>query len=79
MKAAGCERTFSEHASGAAAERRGLLEVLSHWHAGDTLVVWRLNRKLAALLRQHLPISRLCTPNTDRVLDCAAERAIFFT
>ncbi|NNM78060.1 recombinase family protein [Sphingomonas sp. ID1715] len=41
---AGCERTFSEHASRASAERPILAEALSHTRAGDTLVVWRLDR-----------------------------------
>ena len=41
---AGCERTFSEHASRASAERPILAEALSHTRSGDTLVVWRLDR-----------------------------------
>ena len=44
LEAAGCERTFSERASGAAAERPVLAELLSHSRKGDTLVVWRLDR-----------------------------------
>jgi DNA invertase Pin-like site-specific DNA recombinase len=44
LEAAGCERTFSERASGAAAERPVLAELLSHSRNGDTLVVWRLDR-----------------------------------
>jgi DNA invertase Pin-like site-specific DNA recombinase len=44
LEAAGCERTFSERASGAAAERPALAELLSHSRSGDTLVVWRLDR-----------------------------------
>ena len=44
LEAAGCERTFSERASGAAAERPVLTELLSRSRSGDTLVVWRLDR-----------------------------------
>lgn len=44
LEAAGCERTFSEPASGATAERPVLSELLSHSREGDTLVVWRLDR-----------------------------------
>ena len=44
LEAAGCERTFSERASGAAAERPVLAELLSHSRMGDALVVWRLDR-----------------------------------
>lgn len=44
LEASGCECTFSEHASGAAAERPVLAEVLSHLRAGDTLIVWRVDR-----------------------------------
>lgn len=44
LKAAGCERTFSERASGATAERPVLADLLSHTRKGDTLVVWRLDR-----------------------------------
>jgi DNA invertase Pin-like site-specific DNA recombinase len=41
---AGCERIFTDTASGAKAERLGLEEALSHLRQGDTLVVWRLDR-----------------------------------
>src|SRR5574340_621176 len=41
---AGCERTFTDTASGAKAERPGLQEAMNHLRSGDTLVVWRLDR-----------------------------------
>lgn len=44
LRDAGCERTFSDHASGAKANRAGLAEALSHARAGDVLVVWKLDR-----------------------------------
>lgn len=44
LSAAGCDRYFSDVASGARAERKGLAEALEYVRAGDTLVVWRLDR-----------------------------------
>jgi DNA invertase Pin-like site-specific DNA recombinase len=44
LQKAGCERTFTDTASGAKSERIGLDEALSYVRAGDTLVVWRLDR-----------------------------------
>ena len=44
LTAAGCDRTYTDTASGAKAERPGLAEALDHCRSGDTLVVWRLDR-----------------------------------
>ena len=44
LRNAGCERTFSDKASGARADRAGLAEALYHARAGDVLVVWKLDR-----------------------------------
>ena len=44
LQAAGCEQVYSDTASGAATERPGLTQALSHLRPGDTLVVWRLDR-----------------------------------
>jgi DNA invertase Pin-like site-specific DNA recombinase len=41
---AGCSKIFTDTASGAKAERIGLDEALDYARAGDTLVVWRLDR-----------------------------------
>ncbi len=41
---AGCGKVFEETASGAKAERPVLQDVLGYLRAGDTLVVWRLDR-----------------------------------
>ncbi len=41
---AGCEKIFTDTMSGAKAERPGLQEAMHHLRAGDTLVVWRLDR-----------------------------------
>lgn len=40
----GCDKVFSDTASGAKSARPGLEQALSHVRAGDTLVVWRLDR-----------------------------------
>ena len=42
--AAGCARLFTDRASGTLAERPELERALDHLRAGDTLVVWRLDR-----------------------------------
>jgi DNA invertase Pin-like site-specific DNA recombinase len=44
LKAAGCEKIFTDTASGARTDRPGLSEALDFVRAGDTLVVWRLDR-----------------------------------
>ena len=44
LKQAGYTRIFKDHISGTKAERPGLHDAISHLRAGDTLVVWRLDR-----------------------------------
>ncbi|MFC7521413.1 recombinase family protein [Xanthomonas populi] len=44
LNAAGCERIFDDHASGAKTDRPGLAEALAYLRAGDVLAVWRLDR-----------------------------------
>lgn len=51
LKAAGCEKVFVEKASGAQRERPELKAALDYVRAGDTLVVWKLDR-LARSLKQ---------------------------
>ena len=41
---AGCNKLFTDTASGAKAERKGLDEALDYVRKGDTFVVWRLDR-----------------------------------
>src|SRR4051812_10718948 len=41
---AGCSKIFTDTASGAQTEREGLTEAISYVRAGDTLVVWKLDR-----------------------------------
>jgi DNA invertase Pin-like site-specific DNA recombinase len=51
LKGAGCERIFTEKASGAQRDRPELKAALDYIRAGDTLVVWKLDR-LARSMRQ---------------------------
>lgn len=44
LRAAGCEKTYEDRKSGAKADRAGLATALEIARAGDTLVVWRLDR-----------------------------------
>lgn len=51
LEAAGCDRVFIERASGANRDRPELKAALDYIRAGDTLVVWKLDR-LARSVRQ---------------------------
>lgn len=51
LKAAGCARIFVEKASGAQRDRPELKAALEYVRAGDTIVVWKLDR-LARSLKQ---------------------------
>jgi DNA invertase Pin-like site-specific DNA recombinase len=44
LKKADCKKIFTDTASGAKAERKGLEEALNFLREGDILVVWRLDR-----------------------------------
>ena len=44
LRARGCEPIYSEHASGKHADRPELAQAMKALRAGDTLVVWRLDR-----------------------------------
>ena len=41
LQKAGCDKIFTDTASGTKAERLGLNEALNYVRKGDTLVVWR--------------------------------------
>lgn len=51
LKGAGCEKVFTEKASGAQRDRPQLKAALDYMRAGDTLVVWKLDR-LARSIKQ---------------------------
>ena len=51
LRAVGCDRVFMEKASGANRDRPELKAALDYIRAGDTLVVWKLDR-LARSVRQ---------------------------
>jgi len=44
LRASGCSRIWLDTASGTKTDRPQLAAVFDHLRAGDTLVVWRLNR-----------------------------------
>lgn len=44
LEKAGCEKIFTDIASGAKTERNGLEEALTYLRDGDILVVWKLDR-----------------------------------
>jgi DNA invertase Pin-like site-specific DNA recombinase len=54
LLAAGCQRIFSDTASGSSGDRSGLRECLDYIRSGDTLIVWksdRLGRSTVDLLK----------------------------
>ena len=60
----GCTRIFTDTASGAKAERKGLEEALNYVREGDILVVWRLDRLGRSL--KHL-IETITTLNNRKI------------
>src|SRR3954451_8686796 len=52
LQKAGCSKIFTDTASGAKTERKGLEEAISYVRAGDMIAVWRLDRLGRSL--QHL-------------------------
>ena len=52
LRAAHCEKLFSDTISGAKFERKGLDEALTFLRPGDTLVVWKLDRAGRSLTGQ---------------------------
>src|SRR5437868_13250423 len=60
----GCTKIFTDTASGAQTERKGLEEALAFLREGDTLVVWRLDRLGRSL--KHL-LETITTLNKRRI------------
>ena len=56
LRAAGCERVFTETASGARADRPELIQMLEQARQGDVVVCWRLDR-LGRSLKHLLDLS----------------------
>lgn len=52
LKQAGCEKIFTDTASGARTDRPGLDNAFNHLRSGDILIVWKLDRLGRSL--QHL-------------------------
>ena len=44
LQNAGCEKIFTDVASGGHSNRNGLAELVNQIRSGDTLIVWRLDR-----------------------------------
>lgn len=58
LRSAGCEKVFTEKASGAQRDRPELKGALEYLRAGDVLVVWKLDR-LARSVRQLVETAEL--------------------
>src|SRR4051794_25968332 len=61
LEKCGCPKIFTDIASGAKQERKGLEEALEYVREGDTLVVWRLDRLGRSLKHLIEAISQLNT------------------
>ena len=59
LKKSGCEKIFTDPASGSQAERKGLEDALAFARPGDTIVVWRLDRLGRSLKHLIETITRL--------------------
>src|SRR3989339_367820 len=44
LKSAGCKKIYTDTASGAKDERKGLSKAIEYLRKGDTLVIWKLDR-----------------------------------
>lgn len=62
---AGCERLFTDKASGAKTDRPGLGEALQSARAGDALVVWKLDRLGSSIQGLIAPAAGLSVRNVD--------------
>src|ERR671931_1833215 len=73
----GCEKIFTDTASGVKAERKGLDEALEYVREGATLVVWRLDRlgrslkHLIETIKQSLSLhgNRIKAPTVGQGID----------
>ena len=67
LKTAGCDKVFTEKASGSHCDRPQLKAALNYLREGDTLVVWKLSR-LARSLTQVTPPPPQCGVSVFLVL-----------
>ncbi len=63
LAGAGCEKTFTDTASGAKAERKGLDDAVAIARRGDTLVVWKLGRLGRSLRHLIEAVTELSAPS----------------
>ena len=84
LRAAGCEKIFTEKASGSHRDRPQLQAAFDYLRAGDTLVVWKLSRlarsltqviKTAAEINERGISLKVLTQNIDTT---TAEGRLFF-
>lgn len=84
LREAGCEKIFTEKASGSHRERPQLQAALDYLRSGDTLVVWKLSRlarsltqviKTAAEIHKHGIALKVLTQNIDT---STSEGRLFF-
>jgi DNA invertase Pin-like site-specific DNA recombinase len=59
LEAAGCQRIFTEKASGAKTTRPELARALDYMRKGDTLVIWKLDRLARSMAQLVVTIERL--------------------
>src|SRR3712207_4318244 len=64
LTAAGCEKIYEDKISGARAERPGLALALEVARAGDTLIVWRLDR-LGRSLKDLITLAESPSPSAS--------------
>ena len=67
LKEAGCDRIYSEHASGNARKRPELDRLFESLRAGDTLVVWRFDRLGRSVSNLVSLVEQLRSKNVDLV------------
>ena len=79
---AGCSKIFTDELSGAKTQRPGLTEALNYLRAGDTLVVWkldRLGRSLKDLIEhvEHLKSKEIEFKSLNESIDTASPTGKF--
>ena len=73
---AGCEKLFTDKVSGAKLNRPGLTEALNFVRAGDTLVIWKLDR-LGRSIGGLIELAADLSARTKRKLFAQSETALW--